>query len=216
MDHLNEDEQVEAIKNWWKANGGAIIAGIVIGLTAIFGWRYWNAYQDGLAEEASRRYDAAAAAFAGADALKAREHGQTLLEDFPDTPYAALAALLLARLAMDEGDTGKAVEHLRWVIEQAEQAEMKTIARLRLARVLLAENRLDEAEAELRQVADPAFAGEREELLGDLYAARGEPDKARQAYETASAASGAGPMLQLKIDNLPPAGAASEPGGSRS
>ncbi|MGU3844696.1 YfgM family protein, partial [Vibrio diabolicus] len=38
-----EEQQVEAIKDWWKENGKAVIIGAVVGLGGLFGWRY---YQD--------------------------------------------------------------------------------------------------------------------------------------------------------------------------
>ena len=115
---------------------------------------------------------------------------------------------MLARLAVEGGDNAAAAEHLEWVVERADQAEIAAIARLRLARVLLAEGKLDEAQAQLSQVDNPSFASEAEELKGDIHVARNEPVKARAAYEAARIAgglSGDNRMLQLKLDNLPPA-----------
>ncbi|MFO7642581.1 MAG: tetratricopeptide repeat protein, partial [Candidatus Competibacteraceae bacterium] len=42
MEQYNDDERVDDLKKWWKDNGASIIAGIVLGLIAIFGWQYWN------------------------------------------------------------------------------------------------------------------------------------------------------------------------------
>ena len=39
--HRTEEEQVEAIKTWWKANGTSVIVGVVLGVAVIFGVRYW-------------------------------------------------------------------------------------------------------------------------------------------------------------------------------
>lgn len=49
--YQTEEEQVTAIKGWWKQNGTAAITGITIGIALIIGWNYWqnnlqtNAYQ---------------------------------------------------------------------------------------------------------------------------------------------------------------------------
>ena len=42
--YKTEEEQVEAIKKWWQENGKSIIAGVVIGITAIFGWRAYDSH----------------------------------------------------------------------------------------------------------------------------------------------------------------------------
>ena len=42
----SEEEQVDKIKKWWNSNGKQIIAGAVIGLAGVFGWNYYNDYQD--------------------------------------------------------------------------------------------------------------------------------------------------------------------------
>ncbi|MGL5038363.1 MAG: YfgM family protein, partial [Aeromonas sp.] len=54
--YTTEEQQVEVIKDWWKENGTAIIAGTVIGLVGLFGWRYYNQHQQESMEVASRAY----------------------------------------------------------------------------------------------------------------------------------------------------------------
>jgi predicted negative regulator of RcsB-dependent stress response len=211
MDHyVSEDEQVEAIKKWWKANGGAIIVGVVIGLLVIFGWRYWSSYRVNQAEQAALRYAALSQAVEDNDANQARQEGHVLMEDFSDSAYATLAALQLAKLAAQERDNATAIERLEWALEHARQEGIKDIVRLRLARVLLAEKRYDAAEELLNQVTGTGFTAELENLKGDLYVARNQLAKARAAYQTALGASGGNPMLQMKLENLPPATQASQ------
>jgi predicted negative regulator of RcsB-dependent stress response len=204
----SDDEQVETLKRWWKENGTGILVGIGIGVAGILGWQYWNGYVAGQAEQASLHYDALREALRGEDTAKAREQAEILMDAYESASYATLAALMLARLAVEGGDNAAAAEHLEWAVERADQAEIKVIARLRLARVLLADGKLDEAQAQLTLVDSPSFAAEIEELKGDIHVARNEPGKARAAYEAARIAgglSGADRMLQLKLENLPPA-----------
>ena len=52
-----EEEQVEALKSWWKENGKSLIMGVVIAVAAVFGWRGWNQYQDDFAANASAMYE---------------------------------------------------------------------------------------------------------------------------------------------------------------
>lgn len=212
--YASDDELVENIKKWWKANGLSIIIGLAIGLAAIFGWRYWRSYQDHQAEAASQRYEALIQAVETGKAAEANEQGEALAQEFSQSPYTLLAMLQLARLAVQEGDNVVAAERLRWVVEHADRQELKDIARLRLARVLLALNQPADAETQLEQVNSAVFYAEREELKGDLYLARAQPDKARVAYGAALAAAGSGggqnALLQMKLDNLPPPPAGSQ------
>ena len=202
MEQYTDDERVEDLKKWWKENGASIIVGIALGVIAIFGWRYWNSYRDAQAETASRAYDAFVEAVAKPDAGPARQLGQTVITDFPKSPYAALTALRLAKLAVEGGDAAAAIQQLEWVIGNARLDEFKDIARLRLARVKLAAGQIAEAEKLLDGVTTANLNAECEELKGDLALAGKNPEKARTAYAAALAASGGNRLLQLKLDDL--------------
>ena len=54
--YTTEEEQVEALKKWWRENGKAVIAGFIIGFGAIFGWREWQAHVTEEAQKASRQF----------------------------------------------------------------------------------------------------------------------------------------------------------------
>lgn len=225
MEQYTDDERVEDLKKWWQENGTSIIVGIALGVVAIFGWQYWGSYRNTKAEQASQAYDTFVAAAEKPDADQARQRGQALLTDFPQSTYAALAALRLAKMASDSGDTAAAIQRLEWIVENAKLDELKDIARLRLARMLFATGRPGDAEQQLNRIAATSLVAEREELRGDLALASNDPAKARTAYAAALAAGGGSTMLQIKLDNLvpptaesvapaptaPPAGATPEP-----
>lgn len=202
MEQYTDDERVETLKKWWQDNGLSIIVGIALGVVAIFGWRYWVSYRDTQAEQASLAYDAFIAAVEKPDMDQARQRGEGLSADFPNSPYTVLATLRLAKLALDRGDHATAIQRLQWVIDHAKLDELQDIARLRLARVLFAAGQLAEAEKPLERVSASSLTAEREELRGDLYLAGNDRARARTAYAAALAAGGASPLLRLKLDNL--------------
>lgn len=202
MEQYTDDERVEDLKKWWKENGASILVGIVLGVIAIFGWRYWTSHRDAQAVTASRAYDAFVVAAEKTDAEAARQLGQNVLADFPKSPYASLTALRLARLAVEGGDLAGASQRLEWVIGNARLDEFKDIARLRLARVTLAAGQIGEAEKLLDAVTSANWSAEREEIRGDLWVASKQPEKARTAYAAALVAKGGNRLLQLKLDNL--------------
>jgi predicted negative regulator of RcsB-dependent stress response len=202
MEQYTDDERVEDLKKWWQENGVSIMVGIALGVAAIFGWRYWVSHRDAQAEQASLAYDAFIEAVEKPDADQARQRGQGLLTDFPNSAYAALATLRLAKLAVDRGDLVTAIQQLQWVIDHAQLDELRDIARLRLARVLFAAGQATEAETLMERVNTASLTAEREELRGDLYLAGNDPAKARIAYAAALAAGGSSPLLRIKLDNL--------------
>ena len=202
MEQYTDDERVEDLKKWWRDNGLSIIAGIVLGVAAIFGWRYWNTYRDTEAEQASLSYDAFIKAVEEPDNHQARQSGQALLAASPGSPYAALTALRLAKLAMDSGDSTTAIQQLQWVIDHTKLAELGDIARLRLARIWFATDQLSDAKKLLDTINTASLTTELEELRGDIYLASNDTAKARAAYTAALAAGSANRILQIKLDNL--------------
>lgn len=205
--YVSEQEQVEQLKRWWKDNGKALIAGLVIGVGGLAGYRYWDATQTARAESASANYEFFLQVTSEGLTEEAQTAGRSIIENYPDSAYARLSALLLAKLAVDTGDYETAKAHLKSVIESDAEGEVVYIARARLARLLLAEGKADEAAAAIAAI--PELDGEERfnELRGDVLAAQGEADAARSMYLKALAQAtelglerGA---IQLKLDNLP-------------
>lgn len=208
--YVTEEQQVEAIKKWWKSNGSSVIVGVLIGLAIVLGWQYWTAHHKAQSEQASLQYHDLVSAGERADSEKIRQQGQALIERFPESFYSVLAAFELAKLATTEGDLPTAVARLQWVAEHADQEAVKNIARLRLARTFLARGRLEEAQVQLDQVNSANFSAELEELKGDLFVAQKAPDKARLAYQAALAANSSNRFLRMKLDDLAISGPAQE------
>lgn len=205
MENLDEREQIEAIAGWWKRNGVAILMGLGLGLAGVLGWQFWQSWHQGVAESASATYQEARQALGENNVEQARVLTDALIAEQPGTPYAGLAALSMAGQEIQDNNLEAARERLDWVVANASQPELQEIARIRLARVLLA---LDEYEAALAplDVVGKSFAAEVGELKGDIYRAMGDPDKARDAYQSAMStlmlSGGDQRWLQMKLDDL--------------
>lgn len=200
-----EEERVEAIRAWWKENGGAIVFGAVLGIGLLLGWRGWIAYKDHRAEAASTLYARLLSESAN-DMHRAVATAQTLRTDYSATPYGALAALEAARLQGQE-DTAAAEEQLRWAMERGSEAALRQLARLRLARVLVALNRSEEALTVLETDWPAAYLSLVEELRGDAWRVQGDIANARLAYGKAMLSGGReNTYVQMKLDDLGPAG----------
>lgn len=205
---LAGDEDLERARAFWQENGRPIVAGVLLGIFSIGGWNGWQYWQKSEGESASTLYQnlvsgeigpAAAASIAG-----------DLMGDYSGSPYAANAALVMAKMSVEAKDYAEARRYLEWVADNAGEEALVHIARLRLAQVAMAENRPDEALQTLQQggavAADGPFAARYQELIGDAEEALGNHEAARKAWETSrgllESGSSSARLVQLKLDNL--------------
>lgn len=203
---LEEQEQLDTIKTWWKMYGNLVTAVITVLSLAVVAWQGWNWYQRNQAAEASAIYSVLEQAVATRDTQKAKNAAGELAEKFGSTPYASLGALLAAKQSFDSGDLKTAKSQLGWAVSNG-QDEIKDLARLRLAAVLLDEMAYDEALKQLEGGHAGAFDARFLELKGDVLAAQGKRSEAKAAYKSAQAKSIAKPgpgveLLQQKLDSL--------------
>lgn len=204
--YQSEQEQVEALKKWWRENARAVIGGVVIGLGAAFAVWAWRDYHKTQAEQAAVEYGQLVDEVKRGAAKAGLERGARLMSEFSDTPYAVLAALANARLALDNGDAAAARKQLEWALAHARETALQQLARLRLARVMLEQG---EAEAALKLMSGAeagGYSAEYAEVQGDIYLALKQPGPARSAYQRALQALPAGSdkatLLQMKLDDL--------------
>lgn len=182
---LEEQEQISAIKAWWRQYGRLVLglaAAVVLSIAAVQGWRY---YHDRQAAQASELYHALEQAVEKSDTAAAQESAARLMEQYPSTAYASMAALLAARLSFEADDAKSAEARLRWVLERDRDPETTDFARLRLAGLLLDQKRYPEALTLLEQKHGEAFAGRYADLKGDILFAQGNVAEARAAYRVA-------------------------------
>ena len=204
-EYETEEQQVEALKKWWKDNGTSLILGLAVGVSALFGWRYYNDQNHYHAVQASDMYMQVmqAAALQKVDD-KIIDLNNTLINDFSDTPYAALSSLSLAKSEYESGNVEGAAAQLELAVKHASDDVIKQIASLRLASVYIEQKKHDAALLILNSEHDSAYDAQYEELKGDLYTAMGDPAQARTAYDKAIGLQGlsASKWLRLKRENL--------------
>ena len=203
-DYETEEQQVEALKEWWKQNGLAVIGGAVLGISALVGWRGWDWYQERQATEASDIFAVAQEAVNKNDTSLLQEQTKMLRDNYSSTPYASLAVLHQAKNQIEQGQNVAAEESLRWVLSNTRQDAVQNITRLRLARLLLADNKVDEAQAMLSNGMPDAYKSLADEIRGDIFVAKGEIEQAKEAYDKAmqSANGGVVEYLLLKRNDL--------------
>lgn len=200
-----DDEQLDELKRWWKKYGGPALTGLAVGLVLVFGSRFWLDHQERQRQTASAEYEQLRGELATGNLDAANSRTAYLTDKFGRTPYAVLASLALAGAQVEREQLEAARTQLQWALDHAREDELQQIARLRLAHVQAALGDASAALATLGSQSPAAFAAAYEELRGDLHAAGGNAEQARQAYERALEALdfGAGSeLVQMKLDNL--------------
>ncbi|MFQ5659993.1 MAG: YfgM family protein [Gammaproteobacteria bacterium] len=205
--YRTDEEQIEVLKRWFEENGISVIAGIVLGLGAIFGWRGWQNHKIEQAGAASLLYQKMIIAERDDDNRdKARETAEKIVADYGSTAYAVFAKLTLAKLAADANDFDSAAMQLRWALEHTNEKSLEHLVRLRLARVVIAQGNYDAA-LKLLESGDPGqFESGYDELRGDIFTLKGKLEPARNAYQQAITNKRAShndiSALQMKLDDL--------------
>ncbi|MDL2284082.1 tetratricopeptide repeat protein [Oxalobacter sp. OttesenSCG-928-P03] len=203
---LEEQEQIAALKAWWKQYGNLVLWIVIVALAAYTAWAVWGNYQRKQAEQASQLYYEMQSAVQSNDNERAQRIASDMQEKFGGTAYAPMANLIAARIAHDFKETDMAKSRLKWIMDKGKGDGYKAIARLRLAGILLDEKKYDEAQSVLSAEFPEAFASMADDRRGDVYYAQDKPDEARRAYQSAlskAAAEDPGKVLiQLKLDDL--------------
>ena len=203
---LEEQEQIDEIKAWWKQYGNLVLLVAIAALLTVAGLRGWSYYQTKQGLEAGELYVQLQGAMGANDAKKAQDIAAVITDRYKRTGYAAFAALAAAKIAADTGDLATAKSRLQWVIDNARDDETKDIARLRLAAVLMDEKNYDEALKLLDAKHIETFTALYADLKGDALAAQGKTEEARAAYQTAldksDSKSGYRALVQVKLDAL--------------
>jgi predicted negative regulator of RcsB-dependent stress response len=204
---LEEQEQLATLKAWWQENGNLVMTTLSLVLVVLVAWQGWNYYQRNQTAQASALYDTVQKAARAGDLKQVRESAGAILEQYPRTAYASLAALVSAKAHFQGGDLKTAHAQLAWVTENAKDEGLQDIARLRLASVMLDEKAYDEALKALDAKHGAAFDALFLAMKGDVLVAQGKNEAAGAAYKIAlekaeARDSGLRGSIQLRLDAL--------------
>lgn len=204
---LEEQEQLATLKAWWKENGNLVMTSVSLVLIVFAAWQAWNYYHRNQAAQASALYAAVQKAAGANDLKQVRESAGAILEQYPRTTYAAMAALVSAKAHFQDGDLKTAHAQLAWVVANATDEALQDLARLRLVSVMLDEKAYDDALKLLDVKHGAAFDAQYLAARGDVLVAQGKAEDARSAYKAAldktddkdAASRGS---IQLRLDAL--------------
>ena len=181
---LEEQEQLDELKAWWKRHGNLVQGLLIAALLAFAGWKGWEYYQQKQALEASAKYELLSQTD-GKDLKNIQSLSGQLMENYAGTPYAARAALVVAKANYAANDAKSAKAQLEWARANATEESVAAIAQLQLAAIQFEEKQYDAALKTLDEKPAAGFEGLFADLKGDVLAAQGKRAEAKAAYAEA-------------------------------
>lgn len=185
---LQEQEQLDQLKAFWKQYGNLVTWLLILVLGAYAAWNGWNWWQRDQAVKAGALFEELDRSVSAGDAERAGRLFAELKERYPSTAFTQQGGLAAARAQFEKGQADAARATLAWVAANAGEDEYRTVARLRLASLLIEAKKYDEALQQLDEAKAPTFEALVADRRGDVLLAQGKADAARKAFETAYAA----------------------------
>jgi predicted negative regulator of RcsB-dependent stress response len=182
---LEEQEQLDELKHFWREYGNLITWVLIAVFGAIAAWNGWQYWQRTQAVQAATLYDEVERAAQAGDIARVERAFADMKDKFGGTTFAQQAGLLAAKTLVDKGNTEGAKAALAWVADKASDEGYQAIARLRLAAVLAEAKSYDEA---LKQLAEPLprqFEPLAADRRGDIYKLQGKKAEAVAEYTKA-------------------------------
>ena len=205
-EYQTEDEQIDAIKRWWKENGNSIILGLVLGIGGIGGFKYWQADVNEQAKIASTHFEEIVT-LSAKDKKEFVEKVMEVEKLHSGKSYADLSAFVAAKKLVDEKSYKEAKQQLEWIIENSSYESFVHLAKIRLVKVLLQLNENTEALTLLNNSKSDGFESTYAELKGDVYSALRIYTKAKVEYQIAINKINQGDRraaaIEMKSNNLP-------------
>jgi len=199
----NENEQVDALRRFFANNGKALAVGVIIGIGALAGWRYWTGHQVSNSAEISANYQKVTQAMQG-DRPQTLEAVAKFASENNNT-YGALAALDLAKQYVDQQQLDKAATQLQTGLKATKDENLQAVLNLRLARVQLQQKQAEAALKTLDAVKGEGWSAIIADIRGEALLSKGDKQGARDAWSK-GIASDASPalkqMMQMKMNNL--------------
>ena len=200
---IEEEQEINQLKDWWKENGKTIIVAFILGVGGMFGWRYWQAHQAEQIAQASAQYDALIYS-AQQDEQAKKANIEQFVQANSKTAYAVFALLDEAKKATEKQDFTAAEANLNQALTQSQDEVLTSIVALRLSAVQFQLGQLDNALTTLNQVKGESFNARKAILTGDIQIAKGDKVAAKNSFEQAqqSGSQLEQQMAKMKLNNL--------------
>ncbi|VGM95643.1 Uncharacterized protein conserved in bacteria [uncultured Avibacterium sp.] len=199
---IEEEQELNELKTWWKENGKLVVAIFVLTLAGVFGWRYWQSHQIAQNQQRSAQYEQLVSQF---QADKANVGSvEQFAQSNDKTAYAVFALLDAASISVQKQDFAQAENLLKQALANADDDILRSVSALRLAAVQFQQQQFDNALASLDQVKGGAWNSAAFLLKGDIQLAKGDKESAKASFEQGlkNASPVETDLIQVRLNNL--------------
>jgi predicted negative regulator of RcsB-dependent stress response len=182
---LEEQEQLDQLKHFWKQYGNAITWVLIVVMAAFAGWNFYQYWQRNQSTQAAALFDEVDRSIRAADSAKVERVFLEMKNRFGNTIYAQQSALLVAKQYVDSGKPDQAKTALIWLAEESSDKAFQALAKLRLAAILMDEKNYDAALVMLNGDFPASFDGLVADRKGDAMMLKADKVKAIAEYEKA-------------------------------
>ena len=184
--HLEEQQELDNFKYFWKSTGRWLFALLIAAALGYLGYTMYKSHK------ASQSQEAAEVLAKIVDKMQAKASQAevnadltNLQQNYPDSIAAAQATLMAAATEYDARRYDVAEGHLNWVLKNQKAPLVQALAAQRLGIVLLQQKKYDAAISALNTKVEADFEPLLLEAKGDVYAAQNKTKEAAQSYQQA-------------------------------
>ncbi len=179
---LDEQEQLDQFKHFWKQYGNLITCVLIAVLGAFAAWNAYEYWQRSQATQAATMFDEVERSIATGDVAKVERALSDMNAKFGSSPYAQQAGLLAAKTFYEKGNLDASKKALVLVAEKSSDVGYQAIAKLRLASALIESKNYDDALKQVSGTYPKEFEPMAADRRGDVLALQGKPAEAKAEY----------------------------------
>ena len=203
---LDEQEQLDQFKHFWKQYGNLITWVLIAVLGSFAAWNAYEYWQRSQATQAAAMFDEVERSIATGDVAKVERALSDMNAKFGSSPYAQQAGLLAAKTFYEKGNLDASKKALVLVAEKSSDVGYQAIAKLRLASALIESKNYDDALKQVSGTYPKEFEPMAADRRGDVLALQGKPAEAKaeyiKAYKGFDEKSGYRRLVEVKLNAL--------------
>ena len=204
--NLDEQEQLDQFKYFWKQYGNIITWTLIAVLGAYAAWNGYQYWQRSQATQAAAMFDEVERSIATGDVAKVERALTDMNAKFGTSPYAQQAGLLAAKTFYEKGNLDASKKALTTVVEKSSDIGYQAIAKLRLASAQIEGKNYDDALKQLTGTFPKDFEPLAADRRGDILALQGKSAEAKaeyvKAYKGLEERSGYRRLVEVKLNAL--------------
>ena len=182
---LEEQEQLDQLKHFWKQYGSPITWALIAVLALFASWNFYHYWQRSQALQAAAMFDEVVRVTNSGDQAKSDRAFADMKDRFASTAYAQQAALIVAKQYYTLGNVESAKAALSWVVDKSSDDGYQSVAKLRLAGIHVENKAFDAALSVLSGQFPSAFDALVADRKGDIYMLQAQRAQAVIEYKKA-------------------------------